>query len=605
MSEAAAQSHADDVMAANPKLVDGVDGLRLISSEVDANGFGHVRYQQVQNDLDVVGGELMVHLYPNGTLFRLTDDLARNLDIVATPTHTADAAIAHALSLQSERVTQEAAPRAELVVVRHDGADSLAWKVSLRQVNDAGMLAMPVVFVDGHALKAVWTFDNLKSYSLSDADKVTYDNRRSTRYNRAQVGTSSDSELLLTHDSVGEALAFLSTNYGRNSYDGSGATVLSYGHYGRNYVNAFWDGSRLTFGDGDGSTSTYLGVRDIAAHELGHALTENEADLIYSYESGALNEGASDIFAAAVEASVDGAVTSDTWDMGEDCWVASSALRYMSRPSDDGSSRDHYSDRYTGSQDNGGVHSNSGIANHFFYLLTVGGQHHDPTFRSGYTVTGLGIDAAYDIWYSALNSYMTTSTDFAGARVATESACLSLGHTALECESVSYAWYEVGVGSDPGGTGGGGDTGGGDTGGGDTGGGDTGGDDTGGGDSGGGDSGGGDSGGDDTGTGGVTCPSGWLEVNDSLAATGDDDQFAYTTTSTGTHSFQLFGPATADFDLYLHKAKKRSGYSVAASSTSTGSTESITYSNGKATDYIIQVSSYAGSGPYVLCYDLP
>ena len=78
-----------------------------------------------------------------------------------------------------------------------------------------------------------------------------------------------------------------------------------------NYVNAFWDGQRLTFGDGDGASSNYLGVLDIAAHELGHAVTDYEANLTYSYESGALNEGASDIFAAVVEAHVDGGVTTN------------------------------------------------------------------------------------------------------------------------------------------------------------------------------------------------------------------------------------------------------------------------------------------------------
>ena len=117
-------------------------------------------------------------------------------------------------------------------------------------------------------------------------------------------------------------------------------------------------------------------------------------------------------------------------------------------PSDDGSSRDHYSDRYTGEADNGGVHFNSGIGNHFFYLLSEGGQHHDPAFRSGHVVNGIGIEDAFQVWYRALTVYMVPGTDFADARAATELAADDLfGETVRE--EVATAWYEVGVGGAP------------------------------------------------------------------------------------------------------------------------------------------------------------
>jgi Zn-dependent metalloprotease len=594
MDEAGAVEAADTLLASNSKLTAGIDGLVLLETEVDAQGLSHLRYQQVEGRHDVVGGELILHLYPNGTLFRVTDDLVRHLDVDLTPTHGATDAAGVALGLQPDGMVQESDALAELVVVRVDGQDHLAWQVELRQVDARGALSMPVVFVDAHTLKTPWSFDNLKTASLSDSDKVTYDMRNRTNYSRARVGDSSDTELNTTQTAVGQSLSFLSTEMGRDSFDGAGAVVRSYGHYSRNYVNAFWDGQRLTFGDGDGASSNYLGVLDIAAHELGHAVTEYEADLIYSYESGALNEGASDIFAAVVEAHVDGGVTADTWDLGEDCWLSAPALRYMDAPSDDGSSRDHYSNRYTGSSDNGGVHINSGIANHWFYLLSQGGQHHDSAYRSGYAVTGIGITDAHAIWYSALTNYMTSSTDFSGARTATESACTGLGYAAAVCDDVSVAWFEVGVGSDPGGGGGTGGTGGTDGGGTGTDGGGTGTD-------------GGGTGGDSGGTTGgdpVSCPSGWARVDDNLAATGDDDQFAYTTSSNGTHQFELYGPSGADFDLYLHKANKRGRYAQVASATTTSADESLSYS-GKAAAYVIQVQSHSGAGDYVLCYDLP
>jgi vibriolysin len=602
MDEGEAADAADAILAANPKIGAGVDGLVLVETTVDDQGLAHVHYQQVEGNHDVFGGELILHLFPNGTLFRVTDDLVRNLDVDTTPTHPAADAVLVAVQAQPEGSVVDTDAQVQLVVVRHAGQDHLAWKVELTLTDDQGALSKPLLFVDAHTLKTPWTFENLKTVSLSDGDKATYDMRNRTSYGRARVGDSSDADLNTTHTSVGQSLDFLATSVGRDSFDGAGAVVRSYGHYSRNYVNAFWDGSRLTFGDGDGYNSDYLGVLDVTAHELGHGLTDYEANLTYSYESGALNEAASDILAAAVEAHVDGGVTQDTWDVGEDCWLAAPALRYMDAPSTDGSSYDHYSARYTGTSDNGGVHWNSGIANHWFFLLSQGGQHHDPAFRSGYSVAGIGIDDAWQIWYSALSNYMTASTNFSGARTATESACLGLGYASTVCDEVSVAWYEVGVGSDPGG--GGGTTGGGTGGdsGGTTGGG-TGGDS--GGTTGGGT--GGDSGGTTGGgTGGdpVSCPAGWARVDDNLTGAGDDDQFSYTTSSSGTHQFELYGPSGADFDLYLYKANKRGRYSEVASAATSTADESLSYS-GKRADYIIQVSSYAGSGDYVLCYDLP
>ena len=419
----------------------------------------------------------------------------------------------------------------------------------------------------------------MQTIALRDGDKITYDMHNKTLYRRATIGDSSDLDLLTTQNSIGSALAFLATQ-GRDSFDDSGAIVRSFGHYSHDYVNAFWDGSKLNFGDGDGYYSNYLGVLDVSAHELGHGVTQYTANLTYSNESGALNEGASDILAASVEAYVDGAVSSDTWDIGEDCWIepGTTALRYMSSPSDDGVSRDFYPARYIGSGDSGGVHWNSGIANYFFYLLSEGGQHHTAAYRSGNTVTGIGIDAAYDIWYLALTSYMTSSTNFSDARNATESACGALGYSTSECDSVSYAWYEVGVGSDPAPSGGGGDTGtGSDTG-----------------------TPPGDTGTTDTGTGGGSSCAGTLYTG-TLSGPGDyaiepDGTYAHFDGLTAT----LSGPAGSDFDLYLVRWTHHA-WRVVDSSTSSTSDEVV--SSGGKGDYYVQVQSYAGSGSYSLCIE--
>src|SRR5262249_34099981 len=102
---------------------------------------------------------------------------------------------------------------------------------------------------------------------------------------------------------------------------------------------------------------------------------------------------------------------------------------------------DHYSERYTGTQDNGGVHINSGISNFAFYLVAKGGTHH----RGG-TMTGIGADAAAKIWYAALTRYMTSSTNFKGARTATLNAAAALfGANSAQQRAVANAWTLVGV----------------------------------------------------------------------------------------------------------------------------------------------------------------
>ena len=233
--------------------------------------------------------------------------------------------------------------------------------------------------------------------------------------------------------------------HGRSSYNGANANITSTVNHRSNYNNAFWNGQQMVYGDGDGSTFIALVSLDIAAHELTHAVTSTSANLIYQNESGALNEAVSDIMAVMVDR--------DDYKIGELSYTpgtSGDALRYLDNPPA-GDQPDNYADRYTGSQDNGGVHINSGIANKQAYLLIAGG-----TFR-GVGVQAIGRAKTEKIWYRALVNYFTQSTNFAGARQGTIQAASDLyGSNSSEVASVTNAWAAVGVGSTSGGGGGGG-----------------------------------------------------------------------------------------------------------------------------------------------------
>lgn len=230
--------------------------------------------------------------------------------------------------------------------------------------------------------------------------------------------------------------------YGRNSIDGAGFALNSYVHYDAGFANAFWDGNRMTYGDGDG-TFNPLTALDIAGHEITHGLTSFTANLTYADEPGALNESFSDIFGVAVEW-YGNAATAD-WLMGEDIGVV---IRSMSNPSAYGDPDTYFGTNWAplGGADNGGVHTNSGVQNFWFYLMVNGGSGTNDN-GDAYAVTGLGLDDAGAIAFRNLTVYLTPSSEFADARFyAIQSAIDLFGACTPEVETTTNAWYAVGVG---------------------------------------------------------------------------------------------------------------------------------------------------------------
>lgn len=275
---------------------------------------------------------------------------------------------------------------------------------------------------------------------------------------------------------MGKVYDYYYTKFGRKSFDGNNAPIYAVANYNYDPVdinndgvidgysdankdNAFWNGSFFAFGDGLdlGSSSVSTGAlvsADVIAHEFTHAVTEYSAGLKYKGEAGALNEAWSDIMAADIEAYIEGASVNN-YIIGEKVWIGG-GLRSMIDPGYGASTiqpKTYGAFAWvptTGctpdaSNDYCGVHTNSGVANHWFYLLAEGG-----TGIDGFPVTGITRTKATAIAYRALTTYFTPTTDFQQAKDYTIQAAKDLyGTCSIEAYWTAAAWYAVGVGISP------------------------------------------------------------------------------------------------------------------------------------------------------------
>jgi Zn-dependent metalloprotease len=264
-----------------------------------------------------------------------------------------------------------------------------------------------------------------------------------TNANRATAGADAQYGSNETWD-------YYQSTFGRNGIFGTGKGSYNRVHYGTNYVNAFWDGTKMTYGDGDGTSYGPLVSLDVAGHEMSHGVTENTAGLAYSGESGGLNESTSDIFGTMVEFYANNPKDPGDYLIGEQFDLKKHlGLRRMDNPASDGSSLNCWSSKAK----NVDVHYSSGIGNHFYYLLaegsgakTIGGVAHNSPTCNGSTITGIGRADAQKIWYRALTVYMTSNTNYSGARTATLNAARDLfGTGSTQYNTVAAAWSAVAV----------------------------------------------------------------------------------------------------------------------------------------------------------------
>ncbi|UXY31956.1 M4 family metallopeptidase [Streptomyces sp. HUAS TT20] len=446
---------------------------RLIVRDVikDADGTVHTRYDRTYAALPVLGGDLVTHTAKDGKLEGVTKASNARISVATTTAALKAAAGARKVIWAGGKGTPVLAFETVKTGVQKDGTPS-----RLHVITDA---------TTGKKLyqyQAVETGTGTSQYSgevpitstktgsgfeLTDADRgghKTYDLHQGESGTGDIVkddddkwgnGKSDDPQTAAVDAAYGAAMTwdFYKKELGRDGIGGDGKAAYSRVHYGNAYVNAFWDDGCfcMTYGDGEGNKKPLTSL-DVAGHEMSHGLTSRTAKLEYSGESGGLNEATSDILGTSVEFFANNKEDVGDYLIGEKLDINGNGtpLRYMDKPSKDGNSLDAWK-QGAGDLD---VHYSSGIANHFFYLLsegsgkkTINGVEYDSPTSNGSTVTGIGRDKAYKIWYKALTAYMTSTTDYKAARDATLKAVGDLyGADGAEAKAVAAAWSAVDVG---------------------------------------------------------------------------------------------------------------------------------------------------------------
>ncbi|MEV0172904.1 M4 family metallopeptidase [Streptomyces sp. NPDC050803] len=450
----------------------------------DADGTVHTRYERTYAGLPVLGGDLVTHVTKGGALKGVSKATKSRIAVAST-----DAAISAATAKKSalKAADEGTAATPRKVVWAANGKPVLAYETVVEGLQHDGTPSELHVVTDAATGKQLYSFEAIETgsgtsqysgtvplgttaasggFDMTDSGRgghKTYDlngatNGTGTLFHDADdvwgddTPTNRQTAAVDAHYGAAVTWDFYKNELGRNGIRGDGVAAYSRVHYGNAYVNAFWSDQCfcMTYGDGAGNLKPLTSL-DVAGHEMTHGLTSATAGLRYSRESGGLNEATSDILGTSVEFFANNSSDAGDYLIGEKIDIRGNGtpLRYMDKPSKDGNSVDYWS-RTVARLD---VHYSSGPANHFFYLLsegsgakTINGVAYDSPTYDGSTVTGIGRTKAYLIWYRALTTYMTSSTNYAGARTATLQAAADLyGSGGAEYNAVAAAWKAVNV----------------------------------------------------------------------------------------------------------------------------------------------------------------
>ena len=427
--------------------------LELVNVETDQQAFSHLSLAQSLNGIPVFEGSTQLHVNSAGEVIAYKDYRLAQCEVSMEPRITEAQAVEIFRKDCAINAGLIADSKTRLMLFRNTvGQVHLAWEIEWLQ---QGEMASSLHVVDAHAGNILFKHSRIRGV----VSRQTYTANNSADL-RAELllednQNSTDAIAQAAHDHADTVYSYFLNTFGRDSYDGSGADLISTVHFKEDYNNAYWTDwyRQMVYGDGDGFRFAPLALAlDVVGHELTHAVSSRTARFVYAEEAGALDESFADFFGVMVTNV--GEITD--WQMGEGVYTpfrSGDALRDLAEPTKYGQP-DHMNDFLAlqpGEQpdrdknDHGYVHSNSGIPNKAAFLSVAGGTHH------GISVQGIDRDKAEQIYYLAMTSYLNSATDsrwtFMQARYALLNACRQLyGDQGNEYAGIKNAWAAVGVG---------------------------------------------------------------------------------------------------------------------------------------------------------------
>ncbi|WP_353719795.1 M4 family metallopeptidase [Dyadobacter sp. 676] len=405
------------------------DDFRLRKQEADIYGLENVTLQQTYKGVPVYDGLMKFHYNKGLALASLNGNYISDIKVNVSPTiaqHDAESRAVRHVNAQYKTAEDLTTGKSTLYIFQkglvqgYNGPKLLVYQVEVR--NNAGIREF--VFVDAHSGQIVEQFTGThhitrKLYENSLANQVWTEGNAFPgtldKWQQSEVATS------------GFIYNLMKNAFGRTSYNGADATMITINNKtGINCPNANWDGVSANYCSG-------IATDDVVAHEWAHAYTEYTSELVYAWQPGALNEAYSDIWGETVDilngymdegessAARTGCGSSDRWIIGEKIEATESAKRDMWNPACFGQPGKTSDAQYwCSSDDNGGVHTNSGILNHAYALLVDGGTY------NGQTINGIGLTKAAHIFWRAQSQFMTSTTDFSAQADILEAAAAGL-----------------------------------------------------------------------------------------------------------------------------------------------------------------------------------
>jgi Zn-dependent metalloprotease/uncharacterized protein YjdB len=483
------------------KLLFGINNaaedLESVDVKTDEIGHTHVKFVQVINGIKVEGSSINVHYDKDGNIVSVNGNLDEEKSVTTLGNETISESKAVEIAKKQYNYKDlRNVPKAEKVILNKDKKNYETYKVNISFWEPT--IGNYDVYVEAHSGKVIKKENNIRydgpvigsgtdvkgitrslnlyqvgslyqmkdikrlaansieTYSLNHNNVDAYGNLPSGTLvsNNTKYFNSEDYKASVSaHFNAGKVIDFYKKLFNRNSLDNKGMAIKSYTHLGYNFNNAFWTGDEMVYGDGDGSTFTYLsGDLDVVGHEMTHGLIDYTADLSYHNQSGALNESMADVFGVLISTydkynvASGGAwkFSATDWVVGDDVYTPSKpgdALRSLSNPTlynqpDRMGNYENLPDTESG--DYGGVHVNSGIPNKAAYLVA----------------SKIGMEKTAKIYYRALVNYMSSNTDFEVARACLVQAATDLyGASSTAVSAITSSFTSVGIGqatvSDP------------------------------------------------------------------------------------------------------------------------------------------------------------